>query len=356
MSRDPVKKTLLAFIALLVFPLAASGADRTETAPPQEIVYRVNLGRADDVKLLLEKGLSPDMTDKAGVPLLALASSRKDREGLNVVKALLDAGADINARDGLGQTALFYAARQGNADAVQFLLERNADYYAVDHFGDVARNVAHRQGHTDILQMMDGFVKEQAEKRKKEYEEFNKALEQRYREEDEARRKTAEQAGGQAAPPAAQPAEDEAARAARELSAKEQRQKLVEKRNSDEFRAAMRELTYQHCAFEYWSFCFNARQTSELAPDALEAQIAELKEAIIGTTAEIMKEYALDRRYMDHISNRAKYRIFGALSAMPSKAYRFEHGVCKVADMEKRCGSVADRWNVADPPPPKKKR
>jgi ankyrin repeat protein len=41
--------------------------------------------------------------------------------------ALLDAGADVNARDEHGQTALMNAARDGHTDVVRLLISRGAD-------------------------------------------------------------------------------------------------------------------------------------------------------------------------------------------------------------------------------------
>ena len=47
---------------------------------------------------------------------------------LEVVKALVEAGADINSRDILGANAFFYAARDTkNPDVITYLLEMGAD-------------------------------------------------------------------------------------------------------------------------------------------------------------------------------------------------------------------------------------
>ncbi len=46
--------------------------------------------------------------------------------------ALLDAGADPNAPDWLGKTALHFAAEKGDLEAVQLLIERGADINAVE--------------------------------------------------------------------------------------------------------------------------------------------------------------------------------------------------------------------------------
>ena len=48
----------------------------------------------------------------------------------DVIRTMLEAGADINARDEHGQTALMNAARDGHTDVVRLLVERGAD---LDH-------------------------------------------------------------------------------------------------------------------------------------------------------------------------------------------------------------------------------
>src|SRR5689334_19841495 len=78
-----------------------------------ELVYRTNLGSAEDVGLLLKQGANANEVNNDGTPLIALASARRDKEGINVIETLLKGGADLNAKDARGQTALFYAARNG---------------------------------------------------------------------------------------------------------------------------------------------------------------------------------------------------------------------------------------------------
>src|SRR5262245_50940140 len=50
------------------------------------------------------------------------------------VKALLDKGADVNARTPYGATALSFAADKGHLDVVKLLLDRKADVNAKDTF------------------------------------------------------------------------------------------------------------------------------------------------------------------------------------------------------------------------------
>jgi len=60
---------------------------------------------------------------------------RTELEALATAEALLDAGAAIDARDGRGRTALHHAASVGYTDVVKFLVERGADLRAADADG-----------------------------------------------------------------------------------------------------------------------------------------------------------------------------------------------------------------------------
>lgn len=63
---------------------------------------------------------------------LLLAATRGDTD---TVRALLDRGVDVNARDQHGKTALFWASMSGSLDVVNLLLERGADVNLADKFG-----------------------------------------------------------------------------------------------------------------------------------------------------------------------------------------------------------------------------
>ncbi|KAH8682059.1 hypothetical protein BX600DRAFT_492151 [Xylariales sp. PMI_506] len=52
-----------------------------------------------------------------------------------IVEILLQGGADINATDGCGRTALHYGAEMGHRDVVKILLQNGADTSIIDHRG-----------------------------------------------------------------------------------------------------------------------------------------------------------------------------------------------------------------------------
>ncbi|KAI9857597.1 MAG: hypothetical protein M1813_008189 [Trichoglossum hirsutum] len=71
-----------------------------------------------------------------------------------VVQALLDNGADIEAKGKGGQTALHHAASMGRGSTVEILLSRGTNREAKDVNGWTALHVAARQGHGAMVQLL----------------------------------------------------------------------------------------------------------------------------------------------------------------------------------------------------------
>jgi ankyrin repeat protein len=71
------------------------------------------------------------------------------------VTALLDKGADVNAKFRYGATALFKAAERGNTDVVKVLLARGADPSVKDSFyGATAMTWALSNKHTEVVRAL----------------------------------------------------------------------------------------------------------------------------------------------------------------------------------------------------------
>lgn len=107
----------VALTALLAFALAATAA-------------------AQDAKRALDEQLYE-------------AARRGDAAG---VRALLDKGADVNARFRYGATVLFKAAERGHTEVVKLLIERGADVTVRDTFyGATALSWATEKGHVGVV-------------------------------------------------------------------------------------------------------------------------------------------------------------------------------------------------------------
>jgi hypothetical protein len=93
------------------------------------------------LKVLLQAGANPNVPSKVGEVCIVRAAASSY---LDVVQMLLRYGADVNAVDGSGRTALLAAARTGDSPrVVRTLLEGGARVEAKDRYGadsvDVAR-------------------------------------------------------------------------------------------------------------------------------------------------------------------------------------------------------------------------
>jgi ankyrin repeat protein len=141
--------------------------------------YRAKLDRGDDtmlttgttpllraakaadlpaMRLLLAKGADPKLATRAGItPLMAaagLGSKEEDstgrfkteEEAIEAIQLCLDAGVDINAANGQGQTALHAAALKGYDKVVQFLADHGANLSVKDRQGKTPLDAALGQG------------------------------------------------------------------------------------------------------------------------------------------------------------------------------------------------------------------
>jgi ankyrin repeat protein len=70
------------------------------------------------------------------------------------VRVLLQSGADVNARDRYGQTALMLAAHRGHAATVDLLIEHGADLDVTAKYSLSALMLAVIAGHTEIARKL----------------------------------------------------------------------------------------------------------------------------------------------------------------------------------------------------------
>lgn len=108
----------------------------------------VDMGKVDVVKLLLERGADKNGQDSYGQSLVMTAASNHH---VDVLAALIAAGADINAQNQYHITPLSVAAEQGHLDEVKMLVAAGAKVNARDTAGGTALSVAVLRGYQEIV-------------------------------------------------------------------------------------------------------------------------------------------------------------------------------------------------------------
>jgi hypothetical protein len=116
------------------------------------LLLAAHLGMTEMVRLLLDEGAELEIEDNMGLTALHWAS-REDR--LETVQFLLSRGAEID-KTGLDEaTPLYSAVSRGALQMTQLLLEGNADINARDgDFGQTALMRAAKYSHVDILRVL----------------------------------------------------------------------------------------------------------------------------------------------------------------------------------------------------------
>lgn len=109
-------------------------------------------GHSDVVKILLEHGADPKKTDSQGQTALSFAASGPYP---HTVELLLKNGADPNYKDpNEGWSALMWAAAEGNEQVVNVLIEHGADPHLRDKDDETARDFAEANGHQKVAELI----------------------------------------------------------------------------------------------------------------------------------------------------------------------------------------------------------
>jgi ankyrin repeat protein len=131
---------VLLFVGLSILPLIARGN--------QELYDAIDQRDLNRVILLLRQGADPNSTSRGLQFFNPRDSSRRRRfdvppliraiqlDSPEIVAALLDKGADANARDSAGTPALMLAAQKGHTALVKLILGGGADIHATDRDGN----------------------------------------------------------------------------------------------------------------------------------------------------------------------------------------------------------------------------
>jgi hypothetical protein len=119
-------------LALPVIFLLVSSMLWVKVYGDSELLYQTKQNHLTRMKMLLLVGANVNARDEEGGTALMGASWRGQADA---VKLLLDKGADASLRNNRSETALILAAKSGSAIVVKLLLDRGPDINAKDDFG-----------------------------------------------------------------------------------------------------------------------------------------------------------------------------------------------------------------------------
>ena len=126
----------------------------SQQASSQVVFHALNAGDGRRLsELLKESPALATLKDGTGHSLLGRASLNGD---VFAVKSLLDAGSACHVNDGnaVGHTPLHAAAYRGNDELVRLLLEHGADVSKVGEDGRTPLMMACMRGHADIIDIL----------------------------------------------------------------------------------------------------------------------------------------------------------------------------------------------------------
>jgi ankyrin repeat protein len=115
------------------------------------LLAAAGIGDADKIKRLIDEGANPNASNAKGKTALLLAVIAGHEEA---AEALLRRGAKVNTADADGKTTLMWASDAGHKDVAELLLTRGADIEARDQYGQTALIDAAWRGRDKIVEML----------------------------------------------------------------------------------------------------------------------------------------------------------------------------------------------------------
>jgi len=107
--------------------------------------------RPETVRLLLEAGADVNARNNFDAVPLHRACYRGHE---SIVRLLLDHGADVNAKDKNGNTPLHEAVWQANTDIIRLLIEKGADLQARNRQGHSPSDEAQKFGNAGVVSVL----------------------------------------------------------------------------------------------------------------------------------------------------------------------------------------------------------
>lgn len=282
----------LRYFALSFFMLALAAPAVFAKSLEEDLIYRASFGRVADVEILLGQGANPNAADASGATALAVASDRNEAESIAIAEALLKAGADPNQPDHAGNYPIFNAIRQKNGALVQLLLGRGAKYDVTDGNGNTPAQLAEKLG-------------------------------------------------------------DGASRAFILEAMERDRAALAMLRSAENLKKLTYTAAYESCAEAYYGVTLADQPAGAGERKAELAAIAgERQKTALAAARDIRRIFGLKERDVAEVITGSQAAIRDEVGWLGEKRKRAPFGT--EADMHKRCAPIAGRWQIKWDPKPKR--
>jgi ankyrin repeat protein len=138
--------TILAFavLALVAVPFAATGETMSGTA----LHAAAAVDDVAAIEALLSDGAQIDARDGTGATALLVATHGNR---IDAARALIEAGADVNAKDRIEDSAYLYAGARGHLEILKLTLSHGADLKSTNRYGGTALIPASERGHVETV-------------------------------------------------------------------------------------------------------------------------------------------------------------------------------------------------------------
>lgn len=121
--------------------------------PGTDLLDAAARGDAARVGALLSAGADIEAHDHSGRTALLLATHGNHIE---VARLLIAAGADVNAKDAISDTPYLYAGAEGHNEILKMTLAAGADLASTNRYGGVALIPAAHHGHPETVKILLG--------------------------------------------------------------------------------------------------------------------------------------------------------------------------------------------------------
>lgn len=146
-----MRKLLLLAVVLCV----AWAGNRAFASEETVIKSDLHAAAADDdpaaIRELLSKGADIEARDERGRTALLVATHGNK---VDAAKGLIDAGADVNAKDDIHDSPYLYAGARGHIEILEMTLEHGADLASINRYGGTALIPAAERGHVEAVRRL----------------------------------------------------------------------------------------------------------------------------------------------------------------------------------------------------------